>query len=184
MRCEIPQDRTCDYLVIGSGIAGLYFALHAAEHGRVVVLSKRRPEDSATWFAQGGIASVLSREDSFAEHIADTIRVGAGLCHEDTVRTAVSEGPACVRDLADRFGVAFDRDDRGDYDLGREGGHGRRRVAHVKDLTGKEVAARLLEAARRHPNIELWDDCMAIDLLTAAKSFGPGLLPSQHAVRL
>ncbi len=173
MRCTPNKDDPCDYLVIGSGIAGLYFALHAAEQGRVVVLTKRRPEDSATWYAQGGIASVLDRQDTFAEHIADTIRVGAGLCHEDAVQTAVTEGPACVRDLTQRFGVAFDRNSQGDLDLGREGGHGRRRVAHVKDLTGKEVAARLLDAAKAHPNIELWDDCMAIDLLTAAKYGGP-----------
>ncbi len=173
MRCQPCKDSPCDYLVIGSGIAGLYFSLHAAEHGRVVILTKRAPEDSATWFAQGGIASVLSKTDSIEEHIADTIRVGAGLCHEDAVRTAVTEGPACVHDLADRFGVAFDRTNAGDFDLGREGGHGKRRVAHVKDLTGKEVAARLLRAAKQHPNIEIWDDCMAIDLLTAAKYGGP-----------
>ncbi len=171
MSCACGTD--CDYLVVGSGIAGLYFALNAAEHGRVVVLTKRSALESATWHAQGGIASVLSDEDSFESHIQDTLRVGAGLCNEEAVRVAVYEGPAVVRELLDRYSVPFDRIEGNGFDLGREGGHSHRRIAHVRDLTGREVAERLLDAARRHPNIEIREHCMAIDLLTAAKYGGP-----------
>ena len=163
----------CDYLVIGSGIAGLYFALKAAEHGEVTLVTKRGPKDSNTWLAQGGIASVLSQDDSFRSHIEDTEKVGAGLCHHDIVEMAVREGPECIRDLVDRYGVPFDLNEKkGGFDLGREGGHSHRRVVHVRDLTGKGVVEKLLEAARQHPKIKIFDDCMAVDLLSAAKYGG------------
>src|SRR5258708_25489628 len=118
-----------DYLVIGSGIAGLSFALHAAEHGRVIVVTKRSVEESNTNYAQGGIAAVLDPTDSFEAHIADTLTVGEGLCHREIVELTVREGPAAVRELVDRFGARFDRADGDALDLAREGGHSARRVA-------------------------------------------------------
>jgi len=162
----------CDYLVIGSGIAGLYFALEAAEHGTVVILTKRDAAQSSTWHAQGGIAAVLDPQDSYEAHIRDTLRVGVGLCDVAAVTAAVTEGPDCVRDLAARFSVVFDQKNGG-FDLGREGGHGCRRVAHAHDMTGREVASKLLDAVHDHPRITLMEDCMAVDLLTAAKYGGP-----------
>jgi L-aspartate oxidase len=139
----------------------------------VVVLSKRTAADSSTWHAQGGIASVLSQDDSLDDHVADTLRTGAGLCQPDVVRMTVSEGPGCIADLVNRFGVAFDRAENNDFDLGREGGHTHRRVAHVKDLTGREVASRLIEAANRNPRIQVLEDHMAVDLLSMAKYGSP-----------
>ncbi len=166
----MPHLRDCDYLVIGSGIAGLYFALNAAVHGKVVIVTKKKAGDSNTWLAQGGIASVLGDDDSFESHIQDTERVGAGLCKHDIVEIAVREGPTCINDLADRFGVRFDTQEKAvSYDLGKEGGHSHRRVVHVRDLTGQEVAERLLVAVKNHPDIELYEDCMAVDLLSTAK---------------
>ena len=157
-----------DYLVIGSGIAGLYYALHVADHGRVTIVTKREPAESSTRYAQGGIASVLSEEDSFDSHIEDTLRVGAGLCHEEIVRITVEEGPGHVRNLT-RLGVEFTKQANGqDLDLGREGGHSHRRVAHATDLTGQEVERALLCAVEQHPNCVMLDNHMAVDLLTSA----------------
>src|SRR5258707_993289 len=112
-----------DYLVLGSGIAGLSFALRAVEHGRVTIVTKRAAEESNTRYAQGGIAAVLSPDDTLEAHIADTIAVGEGLCHEEIVRLACGEGPALVRELVERFGVSFDRGPGGDYELAREAAH-------------------------------------------------------------
>jgi L-aspartate oxidase len=163
-----------DFLVIGSGVGGLYFALHAAQHGRVVVVTKRDAAESNTNYAQGGIASVLSAEDSFESHIADTLRVGDGLCHPDAVAVAVREGPGHIRALVERFGVEFTRDRTGEgFALGREGGHSTRRVVHAKDLTGRELERALLKAAAAHDRITLLPDHMAVDLLTMAKYGGP-----------
>ena len=157
-----------DYLVIGSGIAGLYYALHVAEHGRVTIVTKREPAESSTRYAQGGIASVLGKEDSFDSHIEDTLRVGAGLCNEEIVRLTVEEGPRHIRNLM-QLGVKFTRKADGqDLDLGREGGHSHRRVVHATDLTGQEVERALLDAVERHPNCEMLDHHMAVDLLTSA----------------
>ena len=156
-----------DFLVIGSGIAGLYYALHVAEHGRVTIVTKREPAESSTRYAQGGIASVLSREDSFESHIEDTLRVGAGLCNEEIVRITVEEGPRHIRKLA-QLGVEFTRKPDGqDLDLGREGGHSHRRVVHATDLTGREVERALLHAVEQHPNCQILDHHMAVDLLTS-----------------
>src|SRR3954470_23642041 len=128
-----------DYLVIGSGIAGLSFALHAAEHGRVVVVTKRAVEESNTNYAQGGIAAVLDPADSFDAHVADTLTVGEGLCHKDIVDLTVRNGPTAVRELIDQYGTHFDVNGDGALDLAREGGHSARRVAHAKDTTGHEI---------------------------------------------
>src|SRR5215470_7349030 len=162
-----------DYLVIGSGIAGLYFALSASEHGRVLIVTKRSPEESNTNYEQGGIASVLDPHDSFESHIADTMQVGDGLCHRDAVEIAVREGPRHVAQLVERFGVAFDRDTSGALSLGREGGHSARRIAHAKDITGRELERALLAAcAARADRIQILRDHMCVDLLTMLKYGG------------
>jgi L-aspartate oxidase len=163
-----------DYLVLGSGIAGLSFALRAAAHGRVLVVTKRAPEESNTHYAQGGIAAVLDAADSFESHIADTLTVGEGLCHRDIVELTVREGPEAVRELVDRYGTRFDHVEGSDaLDLAREGGHSARRVAHTKDTTGHEIERALLAAAAATPNITLLADHMAVDLLQLARYGGP-----------
>ena len=163
-----------DFLVLGSGIAGLFYALRVAEAGRVAVVTKKRGADSATNFAQGGIAAVTSPEDSFADHAHDTVSVGAGLCRPDVVRFVVERGPALVEQLV-KLGVEFDRrparnaDEAGGFDLGREGGHSKRRVLHRADTTGRAIERALLHHAGRHPNVTLLEDHCAVDLLTSHK---------------
>jgi len=160
-----------DFVVIGSGIAGLTFAIKAAKHGRVAIVTKRKGVDSNTAWAQGGVACVTSSEDSFELHIRDTLIAGAGLCDRAAVETVVREGPERVRELME-LGLHFDeRDVEGhrELDLGREGGHSKRRVLHVHDLTGYEIETTLLRAAQQSPNIELLENHMAVDLITAAK---------------
>jgi L-aspartate oxidase len=163
-----------DYLVLGSGLAGLYFALRASQHGRVVVVSKRSLTEANTRYAQGGVAGVLGPEDTLEKHVEDTLRVGDGLCHLDAVETCVREGPAHINYLADELGVAFDRDAAGQFALGREGGHSERRIVHARDMTGAAIQTSLLErAAERGERITMLADHMAIDLLTTAKYGGP-----------
>src|SRR5690348_3271413 len=160
-----------DFVVIGSGIAGLSFALKAARHGSVAVITKRKGADSNTAWAQGGIACVTSDEDSFELHVRDTLEAGAGLCDEKVVRTIVTEGPEAIHELMD-VGVHFDeRDVSGhrELDLGREGGHSKRRVLHVQDVTGREIENKLLAALGRSPQVQLLENHTAIDLITAAK---------------
>jgi L-aspartate oxidase len=168
---------TADYLVIGSGVAGLTFALEAAAHGDVLVITKRSADESNTKYAQGGIAAVLSTADSFDAHIADTITAGAGLCHERTVEICVKEGPARIKALRD-IGARFDRAEPGgdgdaDLDLHLEGGHSARRVAHAADMTGREVERALLDAVKSSPRIRILEDHCAVDLITLAKYGGP-----------
>ncbi|HYU16251.1 MAG TPA: L-aspartate oxidase [Candidatus Acidoferrum sp.] len=165
------DELTADYLVIGSGIAGLYFALRAAEHGRVLIVTKKGPDDSATNWAQGGIAAVLGDGDTPEGHIEDTLRVGDGLCKPEIVELCVAEGPEHVRALAS-LGVDFARDREGGFDLGREGGHSARRVAHYKDTTGAAIQAALRAAVERHPQIRILPHHIAIDLLSMAKYGG------------
>jgi L-aspartate oxidase len=163
-----------DYLVLGSGLAGLYFALRASAHGRVIVVSKRELTDSNTQHAQGGVAGVLSENDSAEQHIEDTLRVGDGLCTREAVEISVRQGPEHILYLANEIGVAFDRDQNGDFSLGREGGHTTRRVAHVRDMTGAAIHNALLETVRGHgDSITLLPNHMAVDLLTTAKYGGP-----------
>jgi L-aspartate oxidase len=170
---------TSDFLVIGSGIAGLSFALQAAKHGRVALVTKRELTESATNYAQGGIASVFSTEDTFDEHVDDTLVAGAGICHEDVVRMVVEEGPQVIRGLID-WGVEFTRSGDGDsYDLTREGGHSKRRILHAEDVTGREIERALVEAARRDPNIRIYEYHIAIDLITAAKLKRQRLKPNE-----
>jgi L-aspartate oxidase len=156
-----------DFLVIGSGIAGLSFALQAAKHGKVAMVTKREIAESATNYAQGGIATVFSREDTFDAHVEDTLVAGAGICHEDVVRMVVEEGPSVIRNLID-WGVKFTIS--GDsYDLTREGGHSQRRILHADDVTGREIERALVSAVRENPNIAIYEHHIGIDLITEAK---------------
>jgi L-aspartate oxidase len=163
-----------DVLVIGSGIAGLYYALRVAEHGTVAVVTKKQAADTATNRAQGGIAAVMSLDDSFESHVQDTLSAGAGLCREDVVRHVVERGPAMIEALL-KMGADFDRGPGGElrasngFDLGREGGHTHRRILHHRDATGREIERALLARAHAHPRIELFEDHCAVDLLTASK---------------
>jgi len=153
-----------DFLVIGSGIAGLSYALKVAEFGTVAIITKKERAESNTNYAQGGIAAAVAPDDSFELHIADTLNTGAGLCHRDAVEVLVREGPSRVRDLMD-LGAKFTM--RGDQlDLGREGGHSRNRIVHSLDLTGREVERALLERVSHHPNITIYEHHVAIDLIT------------------
>ena len=163
-----------DYLVLGSGIAGLSFALKVAPRGRVAIITKKNSAESNTNYAQGGIAAVTSREDSFEMHVRDTLEAGAGLCKESVVRTIVEEGPARIQELIE-LGMKFsEREDprnhgRHELDLGREGGHSKRRILHAKDVTGREIERALLHAISQQPNIEIFENHFAIDLITSAK---------------
>src|SRR5436309_372634 len=160
-----------DFIVIGSGIAGLAFALKAARHGSVAVITKRKGADTNTAWAQGGIACVTSDEDSFELHVRDTLEAGAGLCNEAVVRTIVTEGPERIRELAE-LGLQFDeREVSGhrEFDLGKEGGHSKRRVLHVRDVTGMEIEETLLRELGRQSEVQLLENHMAVDLITAAK---------------
>jgi L-aspartate oxidase len=163
-----------DFLILGSGIAGLSFALKVAPHGRVAIVTKKDRAESNTNYAQGGIASVTSKEDSFELHVRDTLEAGAGLCKENVVRTIVEEGPARIHELIE-LGMKFsERDapseDGGrELDLGREGGHSKRRILHAKDVTGREIERALLDAVSRQPNIEIFENHIAIDLITSQK---------------
>ena len=165
--------------MIGSGIAGLFFALRVADAGRVAVVTKKRAADSATNWAQGGIAAVLASEDSFEDHVHDTLVAGAGLCDESVVRFVIERGPAMIEALV-KLGVEFDRvegapaDGLEGFDLGREGGHTKRRILHHRDATGRAIESVLLAQAAAHPGIELFEDHCAVDLLTARKAGLPG----------
>jgi len=160
-----------DFVVIGSGIAGLSFALKAVKQGSVAVITKRKGADTNTAWAQGGIACVTSDEDSFELHVRDTLEAGAGLCDEAVVRMIVTEGPERIRELAE-LGLQFDEREVGGHrelDLGKEGGHSKRRVLHVQDVTGREIEETLLRELGRQSHVELLENHMAVDLITAAK---------------
>lgn len=154
-----------DYLVIGSGVAGLGFALKVADHGKVNVISKAKAGESNTSYAQGGIASVTKDSDSIDNHIRDTLIAGAGLCHKDAVELGITEAPDRIRDLVE-WGVNFTKREDGEFDLAREGGHSDHRILHAADLTGAEIQRALLEKAKAHPNIEIFEEHFAIDLIT------------------
>ena len=184
---------TCDFLVIGSGIAGLSFALEAAAHGEVIVVTKRAREESNTRYAQGGIAAVLDKDDSFEKHISDTLVAGAGMSHPRAVELCVREAPERIR-MLQSHGTHFDRaqgvahadesspgiglasgGDQGSHelDLHLEGGHSARRIVHTGDMTGREVERALVAAVSSAKNIRVLDEHMAIDLITLAKYGGP-----------
>lgn len=163
-----------DFLILGSGIAGLSFALKVAPHGRVAIVTKKHRAESNTNYAQGGIASVTSKEDSFELHVRDTLEAGAGLCKESVVRIIVEEGPARIQELIE-LGMKFTERDLSspaggrELDLGREGGHSKRRILHAKDITGREIERALLAAVAGQPNIEIFENHLAIDLITSQK---------------
>jgi len=168
----VTVQRKCDFLVIGSGVAGLAFALKAAELGDVLVVTKLKGSDTNTWKAQGGIAAVVSPDDSFQSHIDDTLRAGAGLCDEKLVRSMVEDGPARIRELLD-WGLPFSREGE-QLALGREGGHSFRRVLHVADFTGRELERVLLERLQANPRIQLLEDHLALNLATERHLRGGG----------
>ncbi len=165
-----------DFVIIGSGIAGLSFALKAAAHGRVAIVTKRSRSESNTNYAQGGIACVTSAEDTFELHIRDTLDAGAGLCDEGVVRRIVTDGPARIQELID-IGVHFDERTDGSHqpELAKEGGHSRRRILHAKDMTGREIERALLAAVAAHPEIDVLENHMAVDLITRSKIGLPGV---------
>jgi len=169
----LSTQRSFDVLVIGSGIAGLYYSLRIAEQHSVAIVTKKRAADSATNKAQGGIATVLSGNDSFESHVQDTLTAGDGLCDEPVVQHVVERGPAMIEALLE-LGTDFDRHrdpDTGEaFDLGREGGHTHRRILHHRDATGREIERALLARAHAHPNIHLFENHCGIDLVTARKA--------------
>ena len=154
-----------DFLVIGSGIAGLTFALKASDFGRVTIVTKSTLDDSNTRYAQGGIAAVFSEPDNFEKHIKDTLIAGDGFCNEDVVRLVVHEAPERIKDLID-LGVPFDKKEDETYDLAKEGGHTESRILHAKDKTGEVIQRTLMERVRNNPNIEIFEQHFAIELLT------------------
>jgi len=158
--------RTADFLVIGSGIAGLSFALKAAKHGKVLIVTKSNEDESNTKYAQGGVAVVVDKkEDSFEKHIEDTLIAGDGLCDKETVEIVVEEGPERIREIID-YGTNFDKTNEGMYDLAKEGGHSEFRVLHYKDITGWEIERSLLDQIHQNPNITILTHYFAVDLIT------------------
>lgn len=155
-----------DFLIIGSGIAGLSFALKVAPYGKVCVLSKADASEGSTKYAQGGIAAVMYDSDSFDNHVKDTLIAGDGICDREVVEMTIREAPDRIKELV-QYGVNFDKSREGDrFDLHREGGHSEFRILHHKDNTGAEIERGLLEEVRNHPNIELKEHQFAIDIIT------------------
>ena len=164
--------KTFDHVVVGSGIAGLTYALKAADKGTVAIVTKKSRADSNTAWAQGGIACVTSSEDSIALHVRDTLIAGDGLCDEEVVQSVVGEGPERIAELVS-LGMNFDermtQEGVREPDLGREGGHSKRRILHAKDATGLEIERTLLAAVASHPGITVMENHMAVDLITTGK---------------
>ncbi|HTO95319.1 MAG TPA: FAD-dependent oxidoreductase, partial [Bacteroidota bacterium] len=153
-----------DFLIIGTGIAGLSYALKAARHGTVAIITKKDKAESNTNYAQGGVAAVMSAVDSFDLHVRDTLATGMGLSHRDAVEVMVREGPERLRELI-AVGVRFTQKD-GHLDLGREGGHSTNRIVHASDLTGREIERALLEAVAENPAITTFENHVAVELIT------------------
>ena len=156
------------YLVIGSGIAGLSFALRASESASVSVVTKRGVFDSATGYAQGGIASVIERTDNFKSHVEDTLIAGAGLCRKPVVEMVVKNGPESIRDL-EKWGVKFSKNKNDSFELGLEAGHTHRRILHSGDITGEEIEKKLIKQSLKSRNIKMYENHIAVDLITKSK---------------
>lgn len=154
-----------DFLVIGSGLAGLSYALKVADHGKVIIVSKTGIDETNTKYAQGGIASVMYDPDNFHKHIKDTLICGDGFCNREVVEMVVKNGPEQIQQLID-WGVRFDKNPSGKYDLGREGGHSEYRVLHHKDNTGQEIEDALVKRVRKHKNIEIYEYHFAVEVIT------------------
>lgn len=170
-----------DFLVLGSGIAGLSYALKAANHGTVAVMTKKDKKETSTNYAQGGIATVLDPDDSFQLHVEDTINSGDGLCHPDVVEQVVRSGPERIQELVE-IGVEFNRSrsSRSPFDLGREGGHSRNRIVHAQDFTGRALEQALIAAADQNPNIRFFENHLAIDLIIQHSSIRAGAFPVEQ----
>ena len=158
----------CDFFVVGSGMSGLISALHLASAGKVLLATKEKLADCNTNFAQGGICCVMDPADSFDAHVADTLVAGAGLCDEPVVRRIVEEAPEGIADLI-RCGVKFAKKEDGTYDLGREGGHGMRRILHAGDITGEKCEAAMIRTVLKHPEIDVREETMVIDLVVTKR---------------
>ncbi|MFN7727532.1 MAG: FAD-dependent oxidoreductase, partial [Bdellovibrio sp.] len=158
------QTQRTDFLVIGSGLAGLAFALKAAGDGHVTIITKEKAPSANTTWAQGGIAAVMAPGDSFDSHIRDTLRAGAGLCRQDSVQNIIEQAPERIKDLLN-WGVHFDHKADDSMDLTREGGHSERRILHFEDHTGSEIHRALLSQCQSHPNVEIIEEHFAIDLI-------------------
>ncbi|HOV10560.1 MAG TPA: L-aspartate oxidase [Bacteroidales bacterium] len=154
-----------DFLIIGSGIAGLSYALRVASKGSVCIVTKSQAKESSTNYAQGGIAAVMYDPDSYEKHIKDTLIAGAGLCNEKIVRITITESTERIKELIS-WGTEFDKTASGKFDLAKEGGHSEHRVLHNKDHTGASIEKALLEEIKRHKNIEILENHYAIDLIT------------------
>lgn len=159
------MEKRYDFLVIGSGLGGISFALKAAVHGRVALITKSKLEETNTRYAQGGIAAVTYKPDSYEKHVKDTLIAGDGLCKEEVVRMVVSEAPKQIEELIS-WGTRFDKEKDGSYSLAREGGHSEHRILHHKDNTGEEIQRALTEKVRTHPQIDLYENHFAVDLIT------------------
>jgi L-aspartate oxidase len=156
---------TTDFLIIGSGIAGLSYALKVAAYGKVLMITKSNEDESNTKYAQGGIAAVTYAPDSFEKHIQDTLIAGDGICDEEVVRMVITEAPDRITELIS-WGAQFDKNADGDFDLGKEGGHSENRILHHKDTTGYEIERALIAQVRNHPNIKVLDHHFAVEIIT------------------
>ena len=154
-----------DFLVIGAGLAGLSFASKVADHSKVCLVTKSNLEETNTRYAQGGIAAVTYKPDTFEKHIKDTLIAGDGLCDEEVVRMVITEAPQQIKEL-ERWGTRFDRNAEGNYDLAKEGGHSEHRILHHKDQTGKEIQRALCARVKKHKNIEILEEHFAVELIT------------------
>ncbi len=169
--CKEPRDiyrrmkKKFDYLVIGSGLAGASFALKVAQHGSVAMISKNHLDETNTSYAQGGIAAVTYKPDTYEKHVRDTMAAGGGLCNEEVVKMVVKKAPEQIKTLVD-WGAHFDKTPDGTFDLAKEGGHTEHRILHYKDKTGAEIQRALLEKIKGDPNIQVFENHFAIDLIT------------------
>ncbi len=157
--------RKVDFLVVGSGVAGLTFATKSAKFGSTLILTKKHRAESNTNYAQGGIAGVFARDDTLMSHIEDTLKVGDGLCHRDAVEIMVKEGPELIRELY-QMGCRFSVDQEGKFELGKEGGHSHRRIVHARDYTGQEIERVLLEETKKY-DVMISENEVVLDLIVS-----------------